>query len=259
MAEVEWEIQQIIKFEKKPVDIVMSVNGSYLFVLTDDGIIHVYDSEANLKGIIEAGKNIDSLACGLDEHLLIIKSKKDREVRKITFDFLQEIDTEGSPYIGNKNASVVISVFSDYQCPYCEKLMTILDQVIENNKDTVKVVIKNFPLPSHKYARKAAAAALAADMMGKFQEFQDELYKNTNQLNDRKVFEIAKNLGLDPAAFEKEMKSKKIQDQINRDIQDGKNAGVKGTPSVFINGKQLKNRSFYGFQDAINEELKKKK
>ena len=109
----------------------------------------------------------------------------------------------------------------------------------------------------HSYARKAAAAVLAADSMGRFWEYQDALYKNMNQLNDEKVREIAAGLGLDPAAFEKEMNSKRVRDLINRDMEDAEKAGVMGTPFIFINGRHLMDYSFEGFQDIIDTLLKK--
>lgn len=114
-AEVDWTTQQIKNFEKEPVDIVMSVNGSYMYILTEDGIIHVYDSAGNLKGQIEAGKHIDQITSGPKDNLLILKSSKNREVQTIIVDFIQEISIEGSPYKGNADAPIVIAVFTDYQ------------------------------------------------------------------------------------------------------------------------------------------------
>lgn len=111
----------------------------------------------------------------------------------------------------------------------------------------------------HNFARKAAAAALAADTKGKFWEFHKALYKNMKQLNDEKVREIATNLGLDPDEFEKIMNSKEIQERINQDMRDAMKAKVRGTPSVFINGRKLKNRSLQGFQKVIDAQLKKLK
>lgn len=136
--------------------------------------------------------------------------------------------------------------------------MPLLDLVIEKNKDTVKLVFKNYPLPNHRYARKAAAAVLAADTKGKYWEFHEALFENIRQLGDEKVREIATSLGLDADEIEKEMKSKKIQAIINQDIRDGKKAGVQGTPAIFINGRQLKNVSLQGIQDIINDQLKKR-
>ena len=104
---------------------------------------------------------------------------------------------------------------------------------------------------------KAAMASMAAKSDGKFWEFHDELYKNYNKLSDQKIREIALGLGFDQAEFEKKMKDPRITAQIRQDIQDGVQAGVKGTPTIFINGRRLKNRSLQGFQDAIDKELQR--
>lgn len=110
----------------------------------------------------------------------------------------------------------------------------------------------------HGYARDAAAAALTAYKMGKFWEFHEALYENSYQLSDEKIREIASSLGLDPDAFEQEMKSIEIQKKIDQDMIEAEKAGVTGTPSVFVNGRRLRNRSIDGFQDIINTLLNKK-
>lgn len=114
-AEVDWTIQQIINFEKKPVDVVMSDRGLYMFVLTDDGIVHVYDSAGNLKGRIEAGKDVDQITAGPKDNLLILKSKKNKDVQTVIIDFIKDISIEGSPFKGNADAPIVIVDFTDYQ------------------------------------------------------------------------------------------------------------------------------------------------
>jgi protein-disulfide isomerase len=133
----------------------------------------------------------------------------------------------------------------------------LLEQVLEKNPDDVKIVFKNFPLRNHKFAMKAAIAALAAESEGKFWEFHDELYKNYNKLSDQKIREIALGLGFDQAEFEKKMKDPKIAAMIRQDLRDGAQAGVRGTPTIFINGRRLKNRSLQGFQAAIDKELQR--
>jgi protein-disulfide isomerase len=130
--------------------------------------------------------------------------------------------------------------------------------VLEKNKDNVKLVFKNFPLSSHRYARSAAGAALAAGTKGKYWEFHDELFKNNKQLSDEKIKEIATGLGLDANEIMTKMKSREIQNIINRDVRDAINAGVRGTPAVYINGKKLKSRSIRSFQNQIDAELKKR-
>jgi protein-disulfide isomerase len=133
----------------------------------------------------------------------------------------------------------------------------VLEQVLEKNPEDVKIVFKNFPLRNHKFAMKAAIAAMAAESEGKFWEFHDELFENYNKLSDQKIREIALGLGFDQAEFEKKMNDPKIAAMIRQDLQDGARADVRGTPTVFINGKRLKNRSLQGFQDAIDKELQK--
>ena len=111
----------------------------------------------------------------------------------------------------------------------------------------------------HSNARNAAAAALTADSMGKFWEFHEALYKNSTDLSMKKIREIAIGLGFDPDEFVKEMKSKKIQDRIDQDVMEAEKADVHGTPTIFINGRLLRDRTLEGLQEAIEKELEKKK
>jgi protein-disulfide isomerase len=131
----------------------------------------------------------------------------------------------------------------------------LLEQVLENNPENVKIVFKNFPLRRHKYATKAAMAALAADGQGKFWAFHDRLFENYKQLNDQKIKDIARDLGFDMEKFEKQMKDPGILAQIRQDMLDGNQAGVRGTPTVFIGGRLLRNWSPKEFQMLIDKEL----
>ena len=119
----------------------------------------------------------------------------------------------------------------------------------------MKLVFKNFPLRNHKFARPAAIAALAANKQGKFWELQDQLYKNYNKLNEQKIREIAQQVGLDMEKFDRDMKDPELQALVQRDFQEGAVAGVRGIPTIFVNGRLLRNRSLQGFQAAIEKEL----
>ncbi len=123
----------------------------------------------------------------------------------------------------------------------------------------VKLVTKHFPLANHKFARQAATAALAAGKQGKFWEFHDKIFENSKSLSDSKVQEIAKELKLDEAQFSKDLKDPAIQKLIGRDMNNGLQAGVRGTPTIFVNGKLLQKRNMQGFQEMIEAELQKKK
>jgi len=133
----------------------------------------------------------------------------------------------------------------------------LLEQVLDTYPDKVKIVYKNFPLQRHKYARNAAIAALAADRQGKFWEFHDLLFENYQKPDDPKIKEIAQQLKLDLKAFENDLKNPEIEAKVQRDFLDGQKAEVRGTPTIFVNGRMLKNRSLQGFQTLIDKELTK--
>ena len=135
--------------------------------------------------------------------------------------------------------------------------MPLLEQVLERNPAEVKVAHKNFPLQNHKFALKAAAAAHAAERQGKFWPFHDRLFDNYNRLSDQKIEEIAVSLNLNMETFNKDRSSPAIQQKIRQDLQDGQQAGVRGTPAIYINGRVLKNRTLDGFQEIIDKELAK--
>jgi protein-disulfide isomerase len=126
-------------------------------------------------------------------------------------------------------------------------------------KDQLKIVVKHFPLKSHKFARKAAQASLAAHEQGRFWEFHTKLFENYQSINDDKIVQIAGELELDIDKFKNDMNSPKIQRIINRDIQNGRRIGVRGTPTIFINGKRTNLRNPAEFIKKIDSELKKKK
>ena len=129
--------------------------------------------------------------------------------------------------------------------------------MLEKYPEDVKVVFKNFPLRNHKFAMKAAVAALAAESQGKFWEFHDLLFENYNKLNDQKIQDIAVAVGLNLEEYEKKKKDPAITRQVRQDLSDGQKAGVRGTPTIFINGIRLKDRSLKGFQAAIDKQLEK--
>jgi protein-disulfide isomerase len=131
--------------------------------------------------------------------------------------------------------------------------------VLKKYPDDVKLVHKNFPLSKHKFAVKAAKAALAADKQGKFPEFHEKLFKNQKSLNDAMVQKIATELSLDMAKFDKDKNDPAFQKLITRDTKEARLAGVRGVPAIYINGKLLRNRSLRAFQQMIDAELAKKK
>jgi hypothetical protein len=112
-AGVEWDVVKTLKLEKRPLDVAVSADGRWLYVLTDEGSIHIYSPDGTLKDKIEVGNRVDGIDVGPREDILILTSKKDKTVQVITL--LEEISISGSPFKGPANAPVVMAVFSDFQ------------------------------------------------------------------------------------------------------------------------------------------------
>lgn len=113
--------------------------------------------------------------------------------------------------------------------------------MLEQNSDTVKIVFKHFPLGFHKEAQAAAKAAIAAHKQGKFWQYHDKLYESHKTLTKQSYEKFATELGLDLAAFNRDRKSQQVSQQMATDMNIGKQAGVSGTPAIFVNGHRVKN------------------
>ncbi len=127
--------------------------------------------------------------------------------------------------------------------------------MLEKYPGKVRLLFKNFPLRNHKLARPAAMAALAAENQGRFWEYHDKVFANYRNISEKMLSDTARELGLNMAKFEKDRKDIKTNNIINRDLQEGNRIGVRGTPTVFINGKRLGQRSLEAFSTAIEAEL----
>jgi len=135
--------------------------------------------------------------------------------------------------------------------------------VLEAYPKQVRLVFKQFPLSFHKFAHPAALASLAARKQGKFWEMHDKLFENHGALGDPqgngRFSAFAKELGLDVMIFEKTLKDPALEAAIVKDMKDGADAEVTGTPAVYVNGRKVANRSLEGFKAMIDEQLGKKK
>ena len=121
----------------------------------------------------------------------------------------------------------------------------------------MKLVFKNYPLRKHAFAKKAAVAAFAARRQGKFWEYHDLLFEHGESLSDQKFRDIARELGLDMERFEKDINDLKTVARINQDIRLGAYMGVKGTPTVFINGNVSRARTLEALEAAVRNELQR--
>jgi protein-disulfide isomerase len=128
--------------------------------------------------------------------------------------------------------------------------------VLEHNPDTVKIVLKNLPLAMHQFADPAARAALAAGEQGKFWEFHDELFV-LPMFSNESIEGIAVKMGLKMDQFKRDMASAGIRQKVDQDMMDAQKAGVTGTPTIFINGHLLRERSLEAIQQKIDAALGK--
>jgi protein-disulfide isomerase len=132
-----------------------------------------------------------------------------------------------------------------------------LEQLLKKYPESVRIVFKNYPLGNHKFAVKAATAALSAGRQGKFWEFHDELFKNYRQLSDKKLNEIARKLDLNEAQFQEDRKDPEIVAKVQADYREGHKIGVRGIPAVFVNGRRISNRDLRTIGSIIEKEIKK--
>jgi protein-disulfide isomerase len=145
---------------------------------------------------------------------------------------------------GNQTARVTLEEFSDFQCPACGGLEPGLRRVMKDYGDRVQLIFRNFPLAMHKSAFQAARAAEAAGQQGKFWEMHDIIYDNQKEWSDsmepRVQFDsYASRLGLDVQRFKTDMERQDLADRIKADYARGMSLSVKGTPTVFLNGREL--------------------
>lgn len=174
----------------------------------------------------------------------------------IAGDRVQDIPIGSSPVKGQGDAPVTIVEFSDFQCPYCSRLQPTLREVLRAYPKEVKLVFKDFPLSFHKQARNAAKAARAAGEQGKYWEMHDLIFDNYNKLTEEMFSGFAAQLGLDMKTFTADYSGTKYDRLIQEDIALGQKVGVRGTPTLFLNGKRMSGRSFSDFKGEIDNVLK---
>jgi protein-disulfide isomerase len=161
------------------------------------------------------------------------------------------------PETGGKEPKVEVIEFSDFQCPFCSRVVPTLKQIKETYKDDVRVKFLHNPLSFHKDAKPAAIAAAAAQKQGKFWEMHDKLFENQRQLQPADLERYAGELGLDVAQFKKDADELALSKFVDRNQAVSFALKATGTPAFFINGKALKGaQPFPGFQALIDEEIK---
>lgn len=154
---------------------------------------------------------------------------------------VHSLSTKGRPFLGAARGDIVMTVFVDFQCPYCARVPAKVKKLLADRKlkRRLKVVYKHFPLNFHKQARNAAAAVIAAGKQGKFWKMASRVYANMKSLSPTMLRDNAKAIGLNLKAYDAYLSSGKAKAIIEADMAEARKAGLRGTPTIYINGRKL--------------------
>ena len=173
-----------------------------------------------------------------------------------------KVDPGEGPSFGPKNAPVTIVEFSDFQCPFCSRVVPTIKKIKETYGNKVRVVWRNYPLPFHQDAKPAAEAAMAAGAQGKFWEMHDKLFENQRALDRASLEKYAAEIGIDVSRFKADLDAGRYKAQVDGDFNYGNSlpGGGMGTPTFFINGRKIAGAyPFEKFDSMIKEALAAKK
>jgi protein-disulfide isomerase len=169
------------------------------------------------------------------------------------------IELRDNPSRGQRTAPLTLVEFSDYQCPFCARVNPTLDRIRQTYGDRVKIVFKDFPLPNHAEAPKAAEAARCAGDQNKYWEMHDAMFANQRNLHVPSLKQTARAIGLDGAAFDQCLDSGKWTKAVEEGNALGERMGVNSTPTLYVNGRAVIGAMpFENFKSIIDEELARK-
>jgi protein-disulfide isomerase len=187
---------------------------------------------------------------------LIAKLRTDDNVKVMLEAPRVNVVSAGHPTTGGKDATVTIVEFSDFQCPYCRAAEPALKQVRAKYGDKIKLVYMDFPLGMHPHAMDAAVAGRCAADQDKFWEYHDAMFADQSKLDPASLKAAAAKVGLDSKKFNACFDSKPSVASINADQAEGQRVGVTGTPTFFVNGREMVGAGTEkSFSDVIDDEL----
>lgn len=152
---------------------------------------------------------------------------------------VKTIPLAGSPSKGPDDAKVILVEFADFECPHCRAAVPMIDAVLAAHGDKVRLVYKFVALPMHVRAEPAARAAWAAGQQGKFWEMEHLLFERQDHLEQGDLERYAHVLKLDLAKWKVDMDSPAAKDRMEEDHRLWEDLKLKGTPTVYVNGREL--------------------
>ncbi|MBT4352043.1 thioredoxin domain-containing protein [archaeon] len=171
-----------------------------------------------------------------DKNILIDAIKV---LNSITGESYKEAESDNEGEKAPTEGKVIIEEFSDFECPYCSRAVPTVEEIKKTYGDKVEVVFKNFPLGFHKQAQGASEAAECARDQGNFWEYHDKLFDNQGALSTANYKVWAEELGLDMDKFNLCVDNNEKADIVAKDLKEGQQKGVSGTPTFFVNGRKL--------------------
>jgi protein-disulfide isomerase len=174
---------------------------------------------------------------------------------KARFDATQvkSIPLDGSPARGPASPLVTVVEFADFECPFCQQMAPAYDALWEKRKGSLQFVFKFMPLAMHPHGEISARAAIAADRQGKFWEMNRRLFAAGTQLDERDLDHYASELNLDMDRFHSDMRSEATGERLAADRKLADALGVKGTPTLFINGREYESK--LDLQEWVDAEI----
>ncbi|MCS6798489.1 MAG: thioredoxin domain-containing protein [Myxococcota bacterium] len=163
-------------------------------------------------------------------------------------------ELDHAPVRGDPTAAVTLVVFSDFECPYCAAAHPVLQRLLREHDGQVRLAFLHYPLEGHPHARAAARAAVAAHIQGKFWAMHDRLFENQDRLTDSDLREHARAIGLDMARFERDFLDPATAERIEADRAQGRRAAIRGTPTIFVNGRRF-DEPLEALEPYVREEL----
>ena len=171
---------------------------------------------------------------------------------------IYRIEIGRSPVLGNPDARVTIVQFSDFQCPYAARSVPVLRELLEGYGEDLRLVYKHFPLSFHPMARPAAVAAIAAQEQDGFWEMHDALFERGEDLEPSEFPTLAGRAGLDVERFRRDYETnwKEYESRIDSDYALGLKVDVRGTPTLYVNGRKVRASTLEGIRARIDAELR---
>jgi protein-disulfide isomerase len=242
-----------------PAERVVELELEAMGPVTEEEIVAFYEQNFSKQGERTLDEIRDQIERYLDSRRSAEVPNRLRERAKIEVLLAApryEVAAQG-PSKGPADARITIVEFSDFQCPYCQRVLATMDEVLAKYPDDVRLVYRHLPLDRiHPSARGAAEAAACADEQGQFWPYHDKLFQNNRALAKEDLLRYATDAGLDVTRFQACFDERRFKDKVEADLQAARAVGISGTPAFIVNGIMLSGaQPAEAFYKVIDQEL----